>query len=266
MIAPRRMTFQLTPLLDLLLIVIFAQFMEVQQTSSKSEESLETRVSEMRQRLLADAESLRQKMDLAHAERMQKVDQRRNFYDNAFKSVLQQQNQSGEVLAEVFDLSAEEMKDLLKIDPASKQFTPEQRENLRRTLKEMQKKDGRQLLQLLISYGEMRKRCDVWEVHVNSDGAVRFDNGLQTRLIRAESQQEAGEKLFEAYKTFEEPKTLVILLYSYGDTTAGQQQRIRNALPGLMAKMREDSGGRHWFEFAVLGFTPEGPTLRGENR
>ena len=240
--------------------------MEVQQTSSKSEETLQTRANEMRQQLLDEAEVLRKKMDLAYTDRMKEIDQRRKFYDSAFKSVMDQQDQSGEVLAELFDMSPEDMKDLLKIDPRSKEFTPEQRESLRRTLKDLQQKDGRKLQQLLISYGEMRKRCDVWEVHVTSDGAVRFDNGVQSRVVRAESQDEAEKQLFAAYKTFEEPKTLVILLYSYGDTTAGQQQRIRGALPGLMAKMREDSGGRHWFEFAVLGFTPEGPTLRGENR
>ncbi len=34
-ILPRKLTLQLTPLLDLLLIVIFAQYMEVKQTGEK---------------------------------------------------------------------------------------------------------------------------------------------------------------------------------------------------------------------------------------
>lgn len=266
MIPPRRMTFQLTPLLDLLLIVIFAQFMEVQQTSTKSDELLQTRAKEMRQQIMAQAEELRRKMDLAFADRMKEANQRRAFYDNALKSVVQQQQQSGEVLAELFDLPNDAVKDLLKIDPNSTAFTPAQRESLRATLRDMQQKNGQELLQLLISYGEMKKRCDVWEVHVTGEGLVRFDNGADVREMQVKTDTEAEKKLFEAYKTFEEPKTLVIILYSYGDTTAAQQQRVRNALPGLLAKMREDSGGRHWFEFAVLGFTPEGPTLRGENQ
>ena len=37
----RRMTFQLTPLLDLLLIVIFAQFMEVQQQAESAQDDLQ---------------------------------------------------------------------------------------------------------------------------------------------------------------------------------------------------------------------------------
>ncbi len=46
MIITRRMTFQLTPLLDLLLIVIFAQFMEVQQVSDRTEISHQLQLKE----------------------------------------------------------------------------------------------------------------------------------------------------------------------------------------------------------------------------
>ena len=65
--ARRRLMFQLTPLLDLLLIVIFAQYMEVQQTAETGEQELREREAEMTQRLnkqqatmLADIELARQ--------------------------------------------------------------------------------------------------------------------------------------------------------------------------------------------------------------
>ena len=54
----RRITFQLTPLLDLLLIVIFAQFMEMQRTTDTQAEEIvqhanvqETRAEELLRKL-----------------------------------------------------------------------------------------------------------------------------------------------------------------------------------------------------------------------
>jgi septal ring factor EnvC (AmiA/AmiB activator) len=46
MFAKKKLTFQLTPLLDLLLIVIFAQYMEVQQTSARAEQEIARRADE----------------------------------------------------------------------------------------------------------------------------------------------------------------------------------------------------------------------------
>ena len=43
----RRMTFQLTPLLDLLLIVIFAQYMEVQQKAESAQTEVEQQKTEL---------------------------------------------------------------------------------------------------------------------------------------------------------------------------------------------------------------------------
>ena len=259
---PRKMTFQLTPLLDLLLIVIFAQFIEVQQTSNKADAMLETRAAEMRQTLLAQAEELRRKMDAAHNLKMRDVQNKREYYDQAFKSILDQQNRSGEMLAELFDVPENTVNELLGIKPGQKAYTPEQSANIRRTLKGLQQKNGRELLKTLISYGEMKKRCDVWEIYVTADGTIELDNGE----FRAKTQSEIEDGLFDAYKSFPEPKTLVILMFSYGDASAGIRQRSQDALPAALARMREDSGGRNWFEFAVLGFSPTGPSLRAGNK
>lgn len=263
---PRKMTFQLTPLLDLLLIVIFAQFIEVQQTSNKSEAALETRAAEMRQTLLAQAEELRNKMDAAHDLRMRDVESKREYYDQAFKSILEQQNQSGEMLSEMFDIPEDMVNELLGIKAGQKAYTPEQSANIRRTLKGLQQKNGRELLKTLISYGEMKKRCDVWEIYVTEDGTIELDNGEFVKKFRAKTQSEIEDGLFAAYKSFPEPKTLVILMFSYGDASAGIRQRSQDALPAALARMRDDSGGRNWFEFAVLGFSPEGPSLRAGNK
>ncbi|MFK7820893.1 MAG: hypothetical protein AB8G99_19420 [Planctomycetaceae bacterium] len=258
-LASKKMTFQLTPLLDLLLIVIFAQFMEVRDTSSKSEAVLEKRAAEVRQQLLSQAEELRKRMDASYASKMNKLDEQQ-------QSLLAQHDQAGEILSEIFNVPESTVNKLLRIDPAQGSYTARQKQDLKQTLRNMQKSNGPELLKMLISYGEMQKRCDIWEVYVAEDGSLEFTNAEQVRTIRARTQAEIEGELFDAYKSFTEPKTLVIILFSYGDASAGARQRTEDALPGALARMREDSGGRHWFEFAILGFTPDGPSLKTGNR
>lgn len=255
----RRMTFQLTPLLDLLLIVIFAQFIEVRDTTSKSEELLETQKAEARQKLMADAEELRRRMDAEFADRMTQVDQKE-------ESLLAQHEQAGRILSELFNVPQQTVERLLRIDSRQDKYTPQQREQLKQTLRNLQKRNGPELLKMLISYGEMQKRCDIWEVHVSGNESLQFAAGDVTKNIRAKTQEEIEDELFKAYKSLPEPRTLVIILFSYGNTNAGARRRAEEALPNALARMRADSGGRNWFEFAILGFAPEGPSLKTENR
>ncbi len=266
MLPGRRMTFQLTPLLDLLLIVIFAQYMDVEQTSRDSHERLARRQQEMELKLVAQAEELRQRMDAEHARRLQEAQQQRTRFEQAWRDIVQQQERLSELLSELFALPEDAVRKLLAISPQGQPPSVEQTAELRRTLKQLQATKGRELLRMLLTYQEMRKRVDVWEVYVTADGFIEFDNGEAVRRFAAETTDEIANGLLQAYKSFPEPRTLVILLFSYGDASAGARQRAQAALPVAVARMREDSGGRHWFEFAVLGFAPDGPSLRAGKR
>lgn len=259
---PRKMTFQLTPLLDLLLIVIFAQFMEVRDTTSRSEAARDAREAEMREQIELEAAELKEQLQLEHAAKLNDLQEQRRRYREALRSILRQQEEAGKVLADAFDVPEETVSRLLKLDPNSSANVRRTAEELSATLQELQKASGRELLRMLISYSEMRKRCDIWEVHISDEDVIEFDNGTEVRSFRAGREPEIEDRLFEAYKTFGEPRTLVILLFSYGDASAGVRQRTEDALPAAVARMRADSGGRHWFEFAVLGFSPDGPSLR----
>ena len=64
MISRRRLTFQLTPLLDLLLIVIFAQFMDTQETTARIEQRSQQQVTQAEQA----AKALREEQRIAQNE------------------------------------------------------------------------------------------------------------------------------------------------------------------------------------------------------
>ena len=54
----RRLTFQLTPLLDLLLIVIFAQFMDVRDTTTEHEQSTSSQLTAAQEELAGTQDQL----------------------------------------------------------------------------------------------------------------------------------------------------------------------------------------------------------------
>lgn len=254
----RRMTFQLTPLLDLLLIVIFAQFIEVRDTTTKSEAVLERQKSEAQQQIEEKAKKLREQMDAEHADRMTQLLEKE-------KSLIAQREQVGDVLSEAFNMSDKAFERVLQANSANT-YSTEQKQQMARALRALRSSKGRQLLKMLVSYGEMQKRCDIWEVHVEGNELIQFSAGDTTTNIRADTKDEITDGLFKAYKTLPEPKTLVIILFSYGNTNAGARRRAEEALPDAIAKMRADTGQRNWFEFAILGFAPEGPSLQNGKR
>jgi hypothetical protein len=71
--------------------------------------------------------------------------------------------------------------------------------------------------------------------------------------------EEFVSRAFEVSKAFTEPKPLVIILLTHGDTQAGQRRRAVDGMPLLVAKLRRDAGNTRWFDFSLMGFRPAGP-------
>ena len=267
-VSRRKLTFQLTPLLDLLLIVIFAQFMEVEQTSAESERTLDSRLAAVEQREAEFAEKTRQKTEELKAAALaavQRENQRREAeYRQRLASINAQQEESGRILAEFFKVPESTINQLLRINP-NEALQPRQATELKQELGKLQQSNGRELLRMLTTYSEMKKRCNIWEVHVTDDDVVEFDNGENVSRLPFANQKGIEDSLFNAYKDSPEPRTLVILLFTYGDAGRGVREPVRLALTNVIDRMRKDRGGRNWFEYVVLGYTPDGPSLRSPN-
>ena len=78
--------------------------------------------------------------------------------------------------------------------------------------------------------------------------------------------QETGEsgagfelQLFERYKSLPEPKGLVIILFSHGNSAAGLLEAALDGLPRAIRRMQADSNNRTRFEYGNLGYTLEPP-------
>jgi myosin heavy subunit len=277
-VTSRRLTFQLTPLLDLLLIVIFAQFMDVRDTTTEREQSTTTQMSAAQEELAGTQDQLAKILDEkneAEADRdflrksLQElkdstsgIERERKSLEESLKRAHEQRDTIANLVADLFDLPDETINELIRTrTPENVRLTPEQVTRLREEFKSFAKQNPGESVRHLLTFEEMRKRCDIWEIYINDTGKTVFSGSGQSHTFRAETADEFATELYERYKTLPQPKSLVIILLSYGDVKASVYESAVDGLPIVAERMRTDQSGRSRFEYAVLGFNPTPPVV-----
>ncbi|MEZ6122370.1 MAG: hypothetical protein R3C49_04250 [Planctomycetaceae bacterium] len=242
----RRLTFQLTPLLDLLLIVIFAQYMEVRQNA-------ESGAADLQKQRNAMVEELERQRDQLTAVREK--------YSQHYQSILQQHQQAGQTLADTFNLPGRIMEEILRLRTDGREIDAEHLQTAAEHLKELLPERGTEFLDFMLKYDEMQKHVSVWELHIQENGQALFSDGQQDHTISFGTEDEFVTRSFETSKAFAEPRLLVIILLSHADAQAGQVRRATDGMPPLVEQLRRDSGNARWFDFSLMGFRPSGALL-----
>ena len=250
----RRLTFQLTPLLDLLLIVIFAQYMEVQQAA----ETAESRATEQIADVVAELEDsnwqLRKELRSLHDVEMKILEER-------FQSILDQHQQAAAVLAETFNLPDRVMKEVLRLRKAGLVGDAQRLEQAVGHLKNLLESRNSKLLSFMIRYDEMQKHVSVWELHLLDNGQALFTDGRVVQRLSFESADEFAKQCFVSSNAFEEPRPLTLILMTHADTQAGFRRSAVDGLPVAVQRLRDGAGGTRWYDYSFMGFRPEGPLM-----
>lgn len=260
----RRMTFQLTPLLDLLLIVIFAQSMEVRQQASRVHSELDSERTKIAQRLSQQQQQWKSHQEVAEQELQQReasLEQLREQYAEQFRSIVKQQQQAAQTLAEALNLPGTVVEQIAMLRSANRPEDAEALERAMSQLPEMVSGRGDELLQFLRRFDEMQKHVSIWELHLQENGKAILTDGEQSATISFQSGDEFVVQAVQETKAFSEPKPLVIVLLSYGDAQAGQRRRLVECMPLFMNRLRTDSGNVRWFDYSLMGFRASGPIL-----
>jgi len=264
---PRKLTFQLTPLLDLLLIVIFAQYMEVQDTSRNQQAELkraaEAQLAQLRESIAAEQSALEQERQIlaeqsaTREQRVRRLENRNVELAEALEQTIKHQSSAGDLVAELFQVPEELIQQVLQPgNSAPTPRSPEELDRLKAQFRQLAGQRGRDVIEHLLTFGEIRKRCDIWELYVGEDSVIAFEAAEHRSRFRAESADEFVRKLFERYKSLTQPKSLVVILVSWGDAKRGAVRIVLNGLPMVANQMNADSDGRTRFEYAVFGFHP----------
>ncbi len=270
----RKLTMQLTPLLDLLLIVIFAQFMEVREAenllSTEAAQAVEQlRMAEMQteqlQRALAETQQrLSSASQAALLAQQQNARQAREYAlaKAQLDRSTQRQRILGTLMAELFHIPKSAIDDIL--DPARVPVLSESSaefQKLRQQFADMAEARPYEVVKHLLTYDEIRKRCDVWEIHLSAKPAeaVLESSGRRFRFgLRIDDgildQDHFEEQMYRIYESLEEPKSLVIILLTYdGETRNSVAEPAAEAIRSTIERMRSDTKDRVRFGFADLG-------------
>ncbi len=275
----RRLTMQLTPLLDLLLIVIFAQFLEVRETDAQRARAAARREREFQ---AAQEETLRLQAALGDAFRLlaeaRRAMQSSQELIRRGREELQQHEQDlersqqrqevlGRLLVELFRVPQPVIDELLdphRVPPLSE--SAEEFERLRKEFQRLAEASPGAAIRHLLTFEEVRKHCDFWELHLERDSrrlalvdAQRQQHFLALPLEDAQPAASLDRVAFERelyamFKSWPQPKSLVLVLFSYD---AGVRINVRDpAQEGILRvldRLRVGAAGRTRFEFADFG-------------
>lgn len=275
MTPPRKMSFQLTPLLDLLLIVLFAQFLDVRGESREAEERYEAEAvaakaaadSELvagrrelaaaREELAAARSALAERRDSLAAEEAD-LETAKAFLAADRAELVAAAGRAASRMAKLFDIPGAVAREAFKVkDPPAVPANASDAARLRDRLEKLAERAGRSVVEHVLTYDELLKRADVWRVRVADDGRITFAAGETETTFRAATVDAFVNEATDAYRTLPEPKGLVIVTLSYGDARADVREAAVEGLDRWLEKLRDERLGRTQFAPAILGYVPE---------
>ncbi|TWU42316.1 hypothetical protein [Novipirellula artificiosorum] len=253
--------FQLTSLLDLLLIIVFAQYMDVQRSKQVTQIQTQHQLASTRQRLEEEYQHQVSLLNKTHEELMQQNQWLREAKQQAIAMAeaasLRQQRSEG-LLKNMLKLNADVLDEALS--PAE---STETLDRAIETTEMLQSMDGTELLRFFAGYAELLKRAEIWTLHVSDRGDIELQSSspnAPTQGFRLEAatqierEQEFLDRLRSVYSQLPQPKGLVVILVSYNPrATAGNFQPVLDGMPAAIEWLGTDSGGQTRFEYAVIG-------------
>ncbi len=261
MLPKRRLALQLTPLLDLLLIVMFSQYIENRHRSVAAQETLAAREKEMDMRLAAEDARMEQRrlaLEKDVADQKASLSELARTYDEKFRSIINQHHQIGSILAESLNLPGNVVTEVLKLRTSGSSDDAKRLQAAAERLQKLMQARGEEIFRFMLQVDEMQKHVTIWEIHVQENGQAFITDSQQSFVTDFSSDAELAARLFESSKSFSEPKSLIVVLLSWNDAQAVARRRATDAMPLLMEQLRRDAGGTRWYDFSIIGYRAQG--------
>lgn len=270
----RKFTLQLAPLLDLLFIVLFAQYIDLQEATRReiAQETQRRHDAELSQleagKLRTDALSqlaelnqkveqfeiekrrLARELELARAE-TQKEGQAREELE---KLAAKDRTAIGQLVQGVLRINQDSILEAIAGAPAG------DRQRLRASFEEMSTKSAAAVIHHLRATDELKKRADLWEVYIGDDNTVRVTivGEVMAEHLQVVSPDQLANAVAEVARQRGEPKSLVIILLSWSNADRRTRDLARQALDDVVTVLKADWPGKR-IEVAPLGYTPVPP-------
>lgn len=235
MISRKRITLQLTPLLDLLLIVMFSQHLEYRHLAASQKQTLQSQ-----QQQLAD-----QRNDLAR--------QYRDIAQTLGNFLSPSQNKE-------LGRQLENFPEIQNALTSRINSTPDAPLRFVNHVYGMQNRVTIWEIHLLGNDRAKIHSADIPDnsppnLTVTAPDAIPGQNDPNS--IAFSSPEDFANQLFSTCKRFPTPKSLVLLLLSWDDATFGNRIKAEQGLPILVKKLKEDANGERWYDSFTLGKRPQ---------
>jgi hypothetical protein len=277
-VARRKLTMQLTPLLDLLLIVIFAQYMEMRDSAGAATESVESLQQDL---AAARSEVSSLQVELTQASRL--LDQSTQTVSNAqtllerqraeraaqelrLEQSVRRQQLLGRLMVDLFQIPPDDVAAILdpERNPSIADSSPKFAQ-LRQKFQQMAAAEPQEMIRHLLTFDEVQKHCDIWELqlHPNPRELTIQIGGVQRRFILPlQDEQDFApldgaafeRELYTQIKSLPQPKALVLVTLTYEfDVRENLLGPAKTGIAYVIDRLRVESAGRSQFEFAELG-------------
>ena len=270
----RRFTLQLAPLLDLLFIVLYAQYIDLQQATRREiehataqrqhAEVAEREAAKLRTDALQQLNELNFKLEQADIEKRRlareletaraetaKEGQAREELE---KLATRDRAAIGQLVQRVLRINQDVIVEALQGAPAS------DRQRLRDSFEKMQTQSAAAVIHHLRATEELKKRADLWEVYIGDDNTVRVTlvGEIAATNLQVTAPDQLTNTLAELARQRGEPKSLVIVLLSWSNADRRTRDGVRRAVDNLVTVMKAEWSGKR-IEVAPLGYTPVAP-------
>ncbi|HOD83441.1 MAG: hypothetical protein BWX88_04562 [Planctomycetes bacterium ADurb.Bin126] len=277
----RRIILQLTSLLDLLLMVIFAQYIGLQEASRLlvRNEQAKRRQAEQAQAdtEVARGEAFDKLRELASAlsiSEQRRGDQSAKLQELATENlllrekagVIEQIEQARRKAAQDLQAVGELARDSLDVNAEAVRLAladvpPDDLARLLAELRQLKDKGPTEIIQYLREAAELRKRADIWEVHVAADDSIRIrvKDRVLAEAIFVTSQDDFLKQVLPLLRRQEEPKSLVVILVSWSDARLDTRSHVLAGVGQIVQVLDAQWKKAKRIETAVMGFAKELP-------
>lgn len=242
---PRRLTFQLVSLFDLLIIIVFAQYFDL-QGRLKAEREKDREVYQTEANELAELKSQFEKILELQAEKSAEASDTQDRLDQEHQSLVK----LSQLVAKVLRLKEPALSELLS------PRTPDERARVREALERLEQSGGAEALRQILTLAELEKRCDLWQLHVEANGLCRVIAGGREITLRTDNSEKFATDLFKHARTLPEPKSLVMVLLTWDNARRRSWENAQSGMESTIDKLRDEGQRRTRFESAILGYLP----------
>lgn len=274
MITRRRITLQLVPLLDLLFIVLFAQYIDLQDIARDEVGAAAVeRARAEAERIEADqlrTDALDRLEELNRRSEQWEIERRR--LTRELELAREEGEREGQAREEMERLAARDrqaigaiVKDVLNVSEGVIQDMlrtagPIERQRLQSSFEQMKARSAYGIIHHLRATEELKKRADLWEVYIGDDNTLRVTlvDQVVAQSLQVRGADQVANELAALARQQGEPKSLVIILLSWSDADRRTRDAVLEGLSRLVPVLKAEWPGKR-IEVAPLGFTPVPP-------